>query len=59
MFNNECDNEEKPKHGFETVLPLKDWHIVFNDINLKLVEGEEIEVPVIFLEGLRTEQVIK
>ena len=60
MFNNEyseLDNVEET--DFQVIIPLKDWRIVFNQYDIKLVEGEEAEVPKQFLETLRTEQVIK
>ena len=42
-----------------TVKPLKDWHIIQNEYDIKLKEGEEIEIPTRFIETLLTENVIK
>jgi len=41
------------------VKPLKDWHIVQNECDIKLVKDEVIEVPRKFIETLLTENVIK
>ena len=60
MFNNEyseLDNVEET--DFQVIIPLKDWRIVFNSYDIQLIEGEEAEVPKMFLGNLRTEQVIK
>lgn len=61
MFNDEYDNEELEvleETDLQVIIPLKDWHIVFNEHDITLVEGDEIEVPKIFLENLKTEKVI-
>lgn len=58
------DDEEKPKEvkkpsGKTLIKPLKDWHIVFNEYDIYLKEGEEIEIPDMFLAPLKTDKVIK
>ena len=58
MFNKEHDQEKKQDNGLKEIKPLKDWHIVQNKHDIKIVKGEEIEVPKIFLVGLKTENVI-
>lgn len=57
--NGYSELEEIEENDFQVIIPLKDWRIVFNAFDIKLVEGEEAEVPKQFLETLRTEQVIK
>ena len=52
-------SEPKKASGKNVVTPLKDWHIVFNEYDIHLKEGVEIEVPEMFLAGLKTEKVIK
>ena len=42
-----------------SVIPLKDWHIVQNNYNIRLIKDEPITVPEIFYETLITEKVIK
>ena len=49
---------EKKKSGFKKVKPLKDFRIKFNQYDIVLKKGEEIEVPEIFLANLKTEKVI-
>lgn len=41
-----------------SVLPLKDWRIVQNDVDIQLVEGEEVEVPEKFIKTLEVEGVV-
>ena len=51
---------EKPEasKGMIRVLPLKDWRIKFNEYDIVLKEGEEVEVPAMFEANLKTEKVI-
>lgn len=39
--------------------PLKDFHIVHNQWDIQIIEGEPAEVPKKFLQNLQTEGVIK
>ena len=62
MFENERDESKKkePKRdGMVSVLPLKDWRIVCNEHDIQCIKGEKIEVPKLFEQTLKTEQVIK
>lgn len=60
MLNDERDKPRKSKESKSNkVMPLKDWHIVHNEHDIRLVKGVEIEVPKMFHINLKTEQVIK
>ena len=59
MFDIKPKHEEKMSMKMRepksvTVIPLRDFHIVHNQHDIKLVEGESIEVPSIFLQNLKT-----
>ena len=63
QFEDEATQKiEAPKgvvsNGMIKVTPLKDWHIKFNEHDIKLKEGEAIEVPKIFEQSLKIEKVI-
>lgn len=53
------DSEERVKKSSKKIIPLKDFKIVQNDILIDLRKGEEIEVPLRFIDNLKTENVIK
>lgn len=57
MFDKKYD-ELEIESDHKKIIPLKDWHIVCNEHDIKIVEGEEIEVPKMFLDNLKTEGVI-
>ena len=40
------------------VTPKRDFHIVRNEHNFKLIKGEKIEIPKIYVPNLKTEGVI-
>lgn len=50
---------KKIKSDKAEVTPLKDWHIVQNEVDIQLKKGEAIEIPKRFLATLLTENVIK
>ena len=66
MANNHEDDEETQEIAQEEVVsdgmvkihPLKDFRIVANGLDIRIVEGEEIEVPEKFIQNLKTEGVI-
>lgn len=66
MFNKKDDDEEivkdvklsKSKDGNVSIKPLKDFVIHHNDIHIELKEGEECEVPSMFLDNLKAEKII-
>lgn len=51
-------DKPEPLKGMIKVTPKKDWHIKFNEFDIQLKEGEEIEVPKMFEPTLKTEKVI-
>lgn len=57
MFNEE--KKDKKISGKVSIMPLKDFHIVHNNVNLKIIKGEEILVDKKFIPNLRTEKVIR
>lgn len=58
MFKKGKDEDKPKKKTSVSIVPLKDWLIVQNDIRINLKKGEEIEVPKRFIETLKTEKVI-
>ena len=61
MFGSEEKEDEKPKRvskGLKSIKPKKDFHIKCNEHDIHICKGESIEVPVLFLENLKTEGVI-
>jgi len=51
--------KEKTLLSTVEILPLKDFVIKHNDFYVELKSGESIEIPVKFLQNLKTENVIK
>lgn len=51
-------HERKKEPKFVSVIPLRDFHIVHNEHDIKLVKGEEQDVPNMFINNLKTEKVI-
>lgn len=61
MFNKEDKTEDVPKKkkkDFESIIPKRDFHIFCNKDDIKLVKGERIEIPSIYIQNLKTEKVI-
>lgn len=50
-------NEKLP--ATTEIMPLKDFHIVHNQYNLKIVKGKKCMLPNMFLKNMVTEKVIK
>ena len=51
---------EKPKSKkMISIMPLKDFHISHNGVDIVIKEGERIEVPKLYIQNLKTEKVIK
>lgn len=55
----EIEVEKKSESKYATVIPLRNFRIVHNDVDLSLIEGEVIEVDRMFIPNLKTEKVIK
>ena len=56
------EKKQKPskkliKNKFE-IIPKKDWHIVCNEHDIKIIKGEKIIIPEKFYGTLITEKVI-
>lgn len=59
MFNEkEKDIPKKKKKDFESVIPKRDFRIVCNDDDISLVKGERIDIPIKYIQNLKTEKVI-
>lgn len=56
MFEKEKKKEDKKPEG--SIIPKRDFHIVCNEDDIKLIKGERIIVPVKYLPNLKTEKVI-
>jgi len=48
----------KRSDGMISINPKKDFHIVFNQYDIKIIKGEKIDIPKMFEENLKTEKVI-
>lgn len=59
MFEKPKDKNKLPKSDLVSVKPLRDFHIVHNDVDLKLIKGESMLVNKMFIQNLKTEKVIK
>ena len=57
MFNNK-DKDELPVSNLKKITPLRDFHILHNEHDIKIVKGEDISVPKQFIQNLKTEKVI-
>lgn len=60
MFNLEDDKKvEKPKKSrSKDMIAKKDFHIVCNEDNIVIKEGDVVDVPEKYLQNLKTEGVI-
>jgi hypothetical protein len=47
---------DKPSKG--SLVAKKDFHIMHNDVNIKIKKGDKVEVPEMYLQNLKTEGVI-
>jgi len=56
MFNN--DKEKLPSSNMKKITPKKDFHIMHNEHDIKIIKGESISVPKQFIPNLKTEKVI-
>lgn len=59
VFEKKDVKETKKRKGTTKIMPLKDFHIVYNKYDIVIKEGVEIAVPDIFLVNLKTEKIIK
>ena len=55
----EKENKGKVESKKISIMPLRDFHIKHNDVDLKIIKGEEILVDKKFIQNLKTEKVIK
>ena len=58
-MSEEKKESKKKASGMKKIKPLRDFRLCFNEHDYDLKKGEEIEVPSMFLENLKTEKVIK
>ena len=54
----EKEEKKKPKKE-KKLIALKDFVVCHNEHYYEIKEGEEVKVPEMFLENLKTEKVIK
>jgi len=52
------DKKESKLPASTEIMPLKDFHIVHNKYDIKIVKGVKLMVPNLFIQNLITEKVI-
>ena len=50
--------EKKKKVEMVEIKPKKDFRIKFNEHDIKIIKGEKISIPKLFINNLKTEKVI-